>query len=204
MPRDKTGTRLKIMPAAKRIFLEKGYEKATMREIAAAAGITAAGLYRHFPDKEALFSALVEPVLEEMMQWYHEQKHQHYDYLEQGDLEAMWEQGADLTMMMELVYVHLDDFKLLLCCSEGTKYTGFLHEFIMLEQEETLAYMEAARQRGIPVQDIPSEELHLLLTAYCNALFEVVIHDFTREQALHYMKTLRKFFYPGWRAVLGL
>ena len=66
MPKDKTETHERIIPAAMKIFLEKGFEKATMREIAEEAGITAAGLYRHFVDKEAMFAALVEPVLSEL------------------------------------------------------------------------------------------------------------------------------------------
>ena len=43
MPKDKTETHERIIPAAMKIFLEKGFEKATMREIAEEAGITAAG-----------------------------------------------------------------------------------------------------------------------------------------------------------------
>lgn len=34
MPKDKTETHERIIPAAMKIFLEKGFEKATMREIA--------------------------------------------------------------------------------------------------------------------------------------------------------------------------
>lgn len=204
MPKDKTQTHGKIIPAAMKEFLEKGYEKATMREIARAAGITAAGLYRHFPSKEAMFAALVDPVLKELEQLYQTHKKEDYDYLEQGDLEAMWEKGDDVTLILDLVYAHFDQFKLLLCRSEGTRYADFLHEFTMLEQRETQEYLEAARKKGVPVNDVPEEELHLLMTAYVNAMFQIVAHDFTREQASHYMKTFREFFLPGWRAILGL
>jgi AcrR family transcriptional regulator len=41
----------------------KGFEKASLRTIAAEAGISAAGLYRHFADKEAMFAALVAPAV---------------------------------------------------------------------------------------------------------------------------------------------
>lgn len=66
MPKDKTQTYERIMTAAKAEFLEKGYEKASIRTIAAAAGITSAALYRHFADKEAMFAALVQPTLDEL------------------------------------------------------------------------------------------------------------------------------------------
>ncbi|ONF70736.1 TetR/AcrR family transcriptional regulator [Amycolatopsis keratiniphila] len=46
-----------IVDAAGRIFSEHGYHAASMEEIAADVGITAAALYRHFPNKYALFAA---------------------------------------------------------------------------------------------------------------------------------------------------
>ena len=44
MPKDKTETHERILPVARKIFLEKGFEKASMRDIASEAGLTAAGL----------------------------------------------------------------------------------------------------------------------------------------------------------------
>ncbi|MFC8422801.1 TetR/AcrR family transcriptional regulator [Streptomyces sp. NPDC057236] len=46
-----------IVEAAGRIFSERGYHKASMEEVAAGVGITATALYRHFPNKYALFAA---------------------------------------------------------------------------------------------------------------------------------------------------
>ena len=204
MPKDKTEAHERIIPAAMKIFLEKGFEKATMREIAEEAGITAAGLYRHFVDKEAMFAALVEPVLSELQKWCERTRQVDYDFLEQGDLDAMWNSGNDLDLVVEQIYSHFNEFKLLLCCSAGTKYAWFLHDIVVMEQQETLAYMEEAKKHGVPVKEVDPKELHLLMTAYTNALFEVVVHDFTKEEALHYLDTMHQFFIPGWRAILGL
>lgn len=204
MPRDKTETHERILPAAKEEFLEKGFEQASMRSIAAKAGMSAAGLYRHFADKEALFAALVEPAMAACERWYTAHKAWDYEMLEQNDLDTMWESGADARLITEVVYPHFDAFKLLICKSAGTRYASYLHDLVMLEQEETLAFMEAARVRGIPVKDIREEEIHLLMSAYVTALFEVVVHDFPQEDAVHYLETLQAFFCPGWRAVLGL
>jgi AcrR family transcriptional regulator len=46
-----------IVDAAGRVFSERGYHAASMEEIAAGVGITAAALYRHFPNKYTLFVA---------------------------------------------------------------------------------------------------------------------------------------------------
>ncbi|MFD8570386.1 TetR/AcrR family transcriptional regulator [Streptomyces sp. NPDC059639] len=45
-----------IVEAAGRLFSERGFHAASMEEIAARVGITAAALYRHFPNKYALFA----------------------------------------------------------------------------------------------------------------------------------------------------
>ncbi|QNP66588.1 TetR/AcrR family transcriptional regulator [Streptomyces genisteinicus] len=52
-PRNRRRT---IVDVAGRVFSERGYHTASMEEIAAGVGITAAALYRHFPNKYALFA----------------------------------------------------------------------------------------------------------------------------------------------------
>lgn len=204
MPKDKTETYEKILPAAREEFLEKGFEQASMRSIAAKVGMSAAGLYRHFADKEALFSALVEPAVKACEAWYLSHKSTDYELLEQNRLDDMWEMGADADLILDVVYPNYDAFKLLICRSEGTRYADYMHELVMLEQEETLLFMEEAKKRGVPVKEVRPEEIHLLMSAYVTALFEVVVHDFPKEEARHYLETFKAFFYPGWRAVLGL
>ncbi len=102
-----------------------------------------------------------------------------------------------------MVYDHFDAFKLLLRASAGTRFERFFDEFVEIVQAETMRYMDALRARGIHVNDVVSEELHLLLNAYYSAFFEVVIHDFPKKEALHYLETLKQFFTPGWRVFLG-
>ncbi|WP_410597005.1 TetR/AcrR family transcriptional regulator [Amycolatopsis sp. lyj-23] len=45
-----------VVEAGAAVFSERGYHAASMEEIAARVGITAAALYRHFPNKYALFA----------------------------------------------------------------------------------------------------------------------------------------------------
>jgi AcrR family transcriptional regulator len=53
------GRRGEILDAALCVFAEKGYESGTMREIAAALGVTEPALYRHYAGKEAILEDLV-------------------------------------------------------------------------------------------------------------------------------------------------
>ncbi|MBW4693483.1 MAG: TetR/AcrR family transcriptional regulator [Lyngbya sp. HA4199-MV5] len=49
-----------ILQGAMQEFLEHGYAGARIDKIVAAAGVSKATLYRHFADKEALFTALIQ------------------------------------------------------------------------------------------------------------------------------------------------
>src|SRR5438445_9841098 len=50
--------RAAIVKAVRRVFAEKGFDGTTTRELADAAGVSEALLFKHFPNKEALFTAM--------------------------------------------------------------------------------------------------------------------------------------------------
>jgi AcrR family transcriptional regulator len=52
-------TRERIVSAAERLFAERGFSGVSMPAIAAAAGITAGAIYKHFQGKEELFFSVV-------------------------------------------------------------------------------------------------------------------------------------------------
>jgi AcrR family transcriptional regulator len=52
--------RRQIMDGAHRVFMEQGFDAASMNEIARAAGVSKGTLYVYFPDKSRLFEAIVE------------------------------------------------------------------------------------------------------------------------------------------------
>jgi AcrR family transcriptional regulator len=49
-----------LVAAAKRAFLEKGYAESSVNKIAADAGVSIKTLYRHFENKDDLFSAVMQ------------------------------------------------------------------------------------------------------------------------------------------------
>ncbi|AKC86265.1 TetR/AcrR family transcriptional regulator [Pseudoxanthomonas suwonensis] len=65
-PKD-LGKRASILEAAKRLFIEQGYQGVSMDQIAAAAGVSKLTVYSHFGDKETLFSAAIAAKCEEVL-----------------------------------------------------------------------------------------------------------------------------------------
>jgi AcrR family transcriptional regulator len=64
-PKDLAGdVKARILDAAQRVFLKRGYQSASLDEIAQTAPASKPTIYAHFPGKEALFEAVVARVIE--------------------------------------------------------------------------------------------------------------------------------------------
>jgi AcrR family transcriptional regulator len=55
----KQQTRLKVLAAARQLFSEQGYEGATIRDIATAAGMSTGAVFANFTDKSDLFREII-------------------------------------------------------------------------------------------------------------------------------------------------
>ena len=201
MPRDKSVNHIKIMAAAREEFLERGYEKASMRSIADRCGMTAAGIYRHCKDKEDLFYQLVSPAEDKLMAWAKAHM-QRYEEPVKKNRKMVW-QDSFIDMMREVVYPNMEDYHILIVKSKGSKYENYLHDMTEMAQDNFLAYLDELRKSGINAPEITEQQLHLLLTAYLTALFEPVVHNYPKEEANEALATLEKFFLPGWKEMMG-
>jgi AcrR family transcriptional regulator len=59
-------TRDRILETALDLFIERGYDKTSLREIAERVGVTKAALYYHFASKEEIIRTLVQPLVEHL------------------------------------------------------------------------------------------------------------------------------------------
>ena len=202
MPIDKTANHEKIIAAARKEFLTYGFTDASMRRIAAAAGMSVSGLYKHFASKEEMFSALVEPAYQGLLALFRQEAGDQEHFIGTCDL-SVWETSNDARLAVSYIYDHLDAFRLIICKSQGTKYESFLHDLAVLEEKMTLSFMEMLKKQGVKLNEFNEKELHLLTTTNVNAIFQTVEHDLTREEAIHYADTLDRFFAKAWKEFFG-
>ena len=201
MPRDKTASHARVLAAAREEFLAYGFEKASMRRVGERCGLTAAGLYRHCRDKADLFDLLAAPAVRRLDAWMEDHLARYLNAVRE-DGTFQW-QDSWVDMMREVVYPRMEDYRLLLTCSAGTKYENFLHDLTQAGQERTLHYLPILREKGLNVREISPTELHLLFSAYVTALFEPVIHRYSPEESARCLETVEAFFLPGWKTLFG-
>ena len=194
-----------LLEAGKREFLEKGFQGASLRNIAASLGVTTGAIYGYYTDKEAMFDALVSEPGQELVERYREvQKafsarpleEQVNNLPEVPEIEAAW--------MMAYIYDHFDAFKLITCAAAGTRYEHYLDTLAEIEDNAGRALIDRMREAGYPVPEIDDELIHIMSSALFNGMFETVRHDMPREKAMQYMNSLRDFYYAGWFKILGI
>lgn len=194
-----------LLEAGKKEFLTLGFQGASMRSIAASLGVTTGALYRYYTDKEAMFDALVEEPAKVLETSYREQQQNYADQSLQSQLDGLPEiSDGSAAWMMNYIYDHFDAFKLIACCSAGTRYEHYIDTLIDIESESGRRLIDRMKEEGVPVQEMDDELIHILSSALFNGMFETVRHDMPREKAMQHMCSLRDFYSAGWFKILGL
>lgn len=201
-------TQERILASAKTEFLKKGFLSASLRNIVKTAGVTTGAFYGYYSNKEALFSALVEPHAAAVMGQFMQAK-DHFaqlpDAQQPGHMDT--ESGECLNWVVDYLYddsAHYDAFKLILCCSDGTPYENFVHQMVEAEVDATYRFLDTLRRLGQSVPSIDRQLCHIVSSSMFSGFFEIVIHDMPKEKAKAYVNTLRRFYQAGWEELMQL
>ncbi|HJF93238.1 MAG TPA: TetR/AcrR family transcriptional regulator, partial [Lachnoclostridium phocaeense] len=112
------------------------------------------------------------------------------------------ESGSCVQWMVNYICQHREPVKLLLCRAEGTSYENFVHDMVEVEVESTLQYMEVLRHLGHKIPELDRSLCHIIASGMFNGIFEIVIHDIPREQAMRDVEKLRSFYTAGWMKLI--
>ena len=193
-----------VLECAKKEFLEKGYKDASLRTIAQEAGTSTGSIYTRFGDKEGLFRAIVEPVAEEMKRMFleiQENFHQLDDDVQQSEMGRYT--SLHQMELLDYIYDHFDEFRLLLDGAEGTQFACFLDELVDIEVDYTYKYMEVIGCESVKSGLVTEDFIHIIVTAYFNGMFEVVRHNMSKADAVKYVKLLNRYHMPGFSTVFN-
>ena len=199
----KHNTLEQIHIAAKKEFLEKGFKTASLRNIVKMAGVTTGAFYGYYKSKEELFGALVDDQYHYVMEHFCQAQNEFAELPAQEQSEHISEISGDC-MLNVLCYAqeYPDEFHLLLCCSEGTRYAEMINEMVEIEVEATHRYQKSLDSIGSPSPEIDSMLEHMLATGMFNTFFEMIIHQMPMDQAEIYLKNMREFYTAGWMKIL--
>ena len=184
-----------LLNAAKKEFLEKGYNKASLRNICAQAGVTTGALYFFFENKAELFAAIVDrPVngLKELITEHFKEDSEYMAKLE--SVENMEMDHSELSdMLIEYIYRYYDSFMLLLSSAENTAYENCVDEFVDMIQRSTPLMLSSLE--GYTYDEYYS---HWMSHITVDAMIHVIKHEPDKEIAKKRMRSIMNYLIQGW------
>lgn len=194
-----------ILSVAKTEFLEKGYRSASLREISKKAGVTTGALYGYFKNKEEMFSALVSTQYEHILALYREILEVFFEQKPEEQMETMQSYSSEgMTRMRNYLYDNYDEFRLILCCAEGTKYNDLPLKMAELDVEATHDFTQNTNEAGIEVRRVCPYLEEVLTNNMFEMFFNLVKCGIPREDSEEYVNQLLEFYSAGWERLMGI
>lgn len=202
MARREEGVTERLIESARAEFLEKGYDGASLRSIADRAGSSKGAIYIRYADKAELYAAVVKPAADGLVERL-ASSFGEFGQIPADEQEARMYSYADdgIAGMIDYIYDHFDDFKILTCSGEESLYSSFIDHLVELDTETTYRYIEAVGNDAVAAGRLTPEIMHMINTACFTGIFEIVRHDMSREAAKHYVDRLCRFYRAGWSTI---
>lgn len=198
------GVTEKLMEAAKQEFLKNGYERASLQTIAEKAGSSKGAIYIRYPDKESLYRSLVQPAIDGFCELLQSVLYQFNRLSGEEQTRQMLRRSNDeFPKVVDYLYDHFEEFKLLFTSGENNAYQEFIHRVVELDTGCTARYIEASGNDAISSGRLTLELNHLLSSAFYTGMFEVVIHNMPKEQAMKHIQKMRHFYTAGWQTIFS-
>ncbi|MCR4939156.1 MAG: TetR/AcrR family transcriptional regulator [Treponemataceae bacterium] len=197
MARRIIGVSKRLLQVAREEFLQKGFEGASIREIAKKAETSPRALYTRFENKEELFAAVVEPSYSSFMDMFHKDKKDYWDHARNKDFSKAPEDYYK--KYLDFVYERRDDFILILKCSQGTRFSGFSKKLGELD-------LQSVRENAPDIiKDFKIDEydqatklfLESITYAFYDDLFAPLVKGIDLQVAKDYITKLTKFYNGG-------
>lgn len=184
-----------LLKAAREEFMQKGYNKASLRTICANAGMTTGALYFFFENKADLFAAIVDPPINGLKKILHEHFTEDTDYMSHlRSIDDIDMDHADISdMIVEHIYDNYESIILVLNSSENTIYENIVDEFVRYIEEATPSMITA-----MPGYTYDEYMSHWMAHITIDAFIQVIKHERDKDTARIKLRGIVNYLVKGW------
>lgn len=194
-------TRELILKSARRQFLERGFQGASIRKIASDAGVTYGALYGYFGSKEDLFYALTDPLVGRIMEKLDEIESVMLSLPAEKQLLGMSDVFyVRLPELVELIFEDREIVKLVIGGAKGTKYESFMSELVKRDAGAISSAAESSETSGIHLFD--GQTLEIMMECYMAALFHLIVSGRDEQAVSQSMGLLTNVYEAGMLALM--
>ncbi len=194
----------RIIDSARREFLQKGFEKASMRSIAENAGITPGNIYTYFENKNSLFETIVEPFSAEFFRDMEASMAGFKESLD--DMAQTFSKETALKVIdrqLDRIYSNYDAIKLLLFHSKGSSMENFKNDVIEKYTSLCLSLLEAIARKQGSKRRFSALSVHMILSLFFTRIEEIIIYEITQEEAWQYRHEWTGIIHGAWNGLIN-
>jgi len=190
-------TREKLLLCAKKEFMEKGFQNASLRQICSQAGVTTGAVYFFFKDKDGLFAALVDDAYQNVMQTLSH----HLAEDSEEDLATYIHKPGDhdpfVEELIHALYQNHDAVVLIISKSTGSKYEHAVEVIISMIESQFGALAEEYGN-SVPGKQTNHMMVHWLSHLSVMTFVHLLTHIKDEKKALRFMKPAMEHLIIGW------
>ncbi len=167
-----------ILDAAEQVFTEKGFDVATMQDVAQACDMSPGNLYRYFPSKQAIVSGLIEVDRQDMVNRFQLMAQagnalESFEKFGREYFRAECAQQSKMTMQIWAAASRQPDLQLM-CCKMEDVILALLKEFVL-----------RAKTQGLTSKEVDEDVVvHLIMSLAQSILRDAALkndHDIERD-----------------------
>lgn len=187
--REESTVRKKLLAAARAEFLHCGYQKASLRTMAQAAGVSTGSVYFFFGSKEELFHAVVDGVAEKLRRLMIDGARGEYD----GTLSGEDNDRA----FIECLHAHPEEALILLEKAADSPMAGFREEIVALLEKGFMAFF---LRSGGEAADAPL--INLLVEQRVHAMLTLIARRYDMETTMTYAVLIGAYGEAGFNGMM--
>lgn len=180
-------TRATILKSAMEVFLETGYQEASMRKIAARAGITAGAIYKHFSGKEEMFDEIFEESGKKLMEVTESMIGTGFTAMSDDELLKVLYSRVSI-QIFDMLEGDMQLFHMLLKNDSGKCLEKFRSIYIERSVGFALKYYDELYKRGIATAKLSEKAVYMLSLAEFSIICEMIADDSCRNGVTAEMK----------------
>lgn len=189
-------TKQKLLESARKEFIEKGFNKASLRSICADAGVTTGALYFFFKDKEDLFEEVMKGPMAELYgivtgHFNMEAEASEIPERDDNDVDAA-------ASIIHVLFKRRDLFLMLLTRAQGSNLENIRDQFVTFVEQHYLAFANKFEQMSGKSLKTDRSIIHWVAHNQVDLFIYLLEHCDREEEALKLVPGLVSYLTGGW------
>ncbi|MDD2981734.1 MAG: TetR/AcrR family transcriptional regulator [Hespellia sp.] len=189
----------RILIYGKDFFLKYTFKSAPLRKIVEAAGVTTGAFYGYFANKEELFYALTDDTANGLTAILNSVANDMNNFPPNEKIFKMCDAYIHrIPEIVDYLLEHRDEMKLIIACSQGTKYENY---FNML-QERNQDNISQSAEKSEQIHLLSPDTIELLMSGYFSMLAKLITEETDREKMIRSMTEVARIYQGGMLALM--